>query len=61
MGACCSTDEDKGNINIDRKGGDKNTKSKVDKRGGTSPIHIIFSINQLYNSFRLPNKLVTIS
>ena len=44
MGACCSTDEDKGNINIDRKGGDNKTKSKVDKRGGKSPILIIFSI-----------------
>lgn len=42
MGACCSTDEDKGNINIDRKGGDKNTKSKVDKRGGTLSIYINF-------------------
>ena len=42
MGACCSTDEDKGNINIDRKGGDKNTKTKVDKRGGTHLIDISF-------------------
>jgi hypothetical protein len=42
MGACCSTDEDKGNINIDRKGGDKNTKSKVDKKGGRSSIYINF-------------------
>jgi hypothetical protein len=41
MGACCSTDEDKGNINIDRKGGDKHTKSKNDKRGGKLLIHII--------------------
>lgn len=36
MGACCSTDEDKGNINIDRKGGENKRKADVGRGGKLS-------------------------